>query len=83
MSIHIKPENRGKFTAKAKRAGMGVQEYARKEAHDPNASAETKKEAVFAETAPHWNHGGRVGRKKGTLRPRVQGTRHHPEHKKV
>lgn len=27
--IHIKKENRGKFTASAKRAGMGVQEYAR------------------------------------------------------
>jgi hypothetical protein len=26
--IHIKKENRGKFTASAKRAGMGVQEYA-------------------------------------------------------
>ncbi len=26
--IHIKKENRGKFTAKAKRAGMSVQEYA-------------------------------------------------------
>jgi hypothetical protein len=27
-SIHIKPENRGKFTASANRAGMGVQEFA-------------------------------------------------------
>lgn len=27
--IHIKKKNRGKFTAAAKRAGMGVQEYAR------------------------------------------------------
>jgi Zn-dependent oligopeptidase len=27
--IHIKKENRGKFTASAKRAGMGVQEFAR------------------------------------------------------
>lgn len=29
MSIHIKKENRGKFGASAKRAGMGTQEYAR------------------------------------------------------
>ena len=28
-SIHIKPANRGKFTASAKRAGMGTQEYAK------------------------------------------------------
>lgn len=27
--IHIKKKNRGKFTAAANRAGMGVQEYAR------------------------------------------------------
>jgi hypothetical protein len=27
--IHIKKENRGKFGASAKRAGMGTQEYAR------------------------------------------------------
>ena len=36
--IHIKKENRGKFTAAAKRAGMGVQEYASKVLRDPNAS---------------------------------------------
>lgn len=29
MAIEIKKENRGKFTASAKKAGMGVQEYAR------------------------------------------------------
>ena len=28
--IHIKKKNRGKFTAAAKRAGMGVQAYAKK-----------------------------------------------------
>lgn len=27
--IHINPKNKGKFTASAKRAGMGVQEFAR------------------------------------------------------
>ena len=28
-AIHIKKSNRGKFTASAERAGMGVQEFAR------------------------------------------------------
>ena len=46
--IHIKKKNRGKFTAAAKRAGMGVQEYARKVLKDPNASSLLKKRANFA-----------------------------------
>ena len=53
--IHIKPANRGKFTAKAKRAGMSVQGYAKKVlAPGSRASADTKKQANFAR-----NFGGR------------------------
>ena len=56
--IKIKPENRGKFTAKAKAAGMGVQAYARKAlAKGSKASAETKKQANFARNAKHWKKG--------------------------
>lgn len=58
MAIHIKPSHKGLFTAKAKAAGKGVQEYAHEEAHDPHASAATRKQAVFAENASHWHHGG-------------------------
>ena len=55
IGIHIKPENRGKFTAKAKRAGMGVQAYARKVlAKGSGASAETRKQANFARNASKW-----------------------------
>lgn len=46
--IHIKKKNRGKFTAAAKRAGMGVQAYAKKVLKDPNASPTLKKRANFA-----------------------------------
>ena len=61
--IHIKPQNRGKFTAKAKAAGMGVQEYARKVLADPNANPATKKQANFARNAAAWHKedGGRIG----------------------
>lgn len=55
--IHIKKENRGKFTAQAKRAGMGVQEFARHVLLDKNKnrySAATRKRANFAR-----NFGGR------------------------
>lgn len=53
--IKIKPENRGKFTSKAKRHNMGVQEYARhvlanREKYPPS----TVKQANFAR-----NFGGR------------------------
>ena len=54
--IHIKKKNRGKFTAAAKRAGMGVQEYASKVLRDPNASPQLKKRANFARNAKKWNH---------------------------
>ena len=54
--IHIKPQNKGKFTAKAKAKGMGVQEYARKVLADPKASPTLKKEANFARNAKKFKH---------------------------
>lgn len=55
--IHIKPENRGKFTKKAKAAGKTVQQMAA-DALKPGskASAETKKQANFARNAKKWKH---------------------------
>ena len=50
--IHIKPENKGKFTAKAKRAGKGVQEYARHVlANKEDFPSSTVKQANFASNA--------------------------------
>ncbi len=48
MTMHINPANKGKFTAKAKAAGEGVQAYANKEAH---AGGTLGKEANFARMA--------------------------------
>ena len=61
--IKLNPANKGKFTAKAKAAGMGTQAYAKKVLSDPNASAETRKQANFARNAAKWhkNEGGMVG----------------------
>jgi len=54
--IHIKKENVGKFTAKATRAGMSVQQYANKVLKEGSrASAETKKQANFARNAKKWS----------------------------
>jgi hypothetical protein len=36
--IHIKKENKGKFTKSAKAAGESVQEHARKVLNNPNAT---------------------------------------------
>lgn len=57
-SIHIKASHRGRLTAKAKAAGMGVQEYARKHLHDPNEA--TRKQAQFAVNAKKFHHGGKI-----------------------
>lgn len=46
--MYINPANRGKFTAKAKAAGEGVQEYANEKAH---AGDKLGKEANFARMA--------------------------------
>lgn len=55
--IHINPANKGKFTAKAKRAGKSVQGYAA-EVLKPGskASASTKRQANFARNAKKFNH---------------------------
>lgn len=53
--IRIKPENKGKFTAKAKAAGMGVQAYANKVLKKGSkATPATKKQANFARNAAKW-----------------------------
>jgi hypothetical protein len=54
----------GAFTAKAQKAGMSTQEYARKEAHNPNADPRTKKQAVLAQTF------GRMNKRKSGRRSR-------------
>jgi hypothetical protein len=48
MAINIKPENRGKFTAKARAAGKSVQEYANEKA---GSGGTLGKEANFARMA--------------------------------
>jgi len=54
--IFIKPENKGKFTAAAKRAGMGVQEFANKVlSNKEDYSSTTVKRANFARNAKKWN----------------------------
>lgn len=61
--IHIKPENRGKFTAAASKAGMGVQAYARHVlANKDRYSSTLIKRANFARNATHFKHeeGGAV-----------------------
>ena len=55
--IHIKPANRGKFTASAKRAGKSVQAHARSVMANPRATATQKKRANFAIQAKKWNKG--------------------------
>ena len=54
--IHINPANKGKFTAKAKAAGMGVQAYASKVLSAPEGkySPATRKQANFAKNASKW-----------------------------
>lgn len=55
--IHIKKENRGKFTESAKRAGMGVQEFARHVlANKENYSPLMRRRANFARNANKWKH---------------------------
>lgn len=53
--IKIKPENKGKFTAKAKKAGESVQAMAASVLKKGSkASAATKKQANFARNASKW-----------------------------
>lgn len=56
--IRIKPENKGKFTAKAKAAGKSVQTYASQVlAKSSKATPATKKQAKFARNAAKWKKG--------------------------
>lgn len=54
--IKIKPENKGKFSASAKRAGEGVQEHAHNVVNNPNSSETQRKRAQFALNAAKWSH---------------------------
>jgi hypothetical protein len=56
-TIHIKPENKGKFTATKKKTGKTTEELT----HSTNPV--TKKRAIFAQNAKKWKHedGGRLG----------------------
>ena len=45
--IHIKPENKGKFTESAKEAGKSVQEHAHDIVNNPNATEKQRKRAQF------------------------------------
>ena len=55
--INIKKKNRGKFTASAKRAGMGVQEFARHVlANKDKYSSTLVKRDNFARNAAGWKH---------------------------
>lgn len=56
-SIHIKKKNRGKFTESARRAGMGVQEFARHVlANKENYSSTQIKRANFARNSKKFKH---------------------------
>jgi hypothetical protein len=55
--IHIKKKNKGKFTASAKRAGMGVQEFAQHVlANKDKYSSTLVKRANFARNAKKFKH---------------------------
>ena len=54
--IKINPANKGKYTARAKANGNTVQEQARKDLANPNASPTVKKRANFAKNAKKWSH---------------------------
>lgn len=55
--IKINPAHKGEFTAKAKAAGMSVQEYASKVlANKGKYPASTVKQANFAKNARKFNH---------------------------
>jgi len=56
-SPHIKKSHEGLFTAKAKKAGMGVQEFARHVlSHKSDYDEATIKQANFAKNAKKWKH---------------------------
>ena len=54
--IHIKPENKGKFTESAKEAGKSVQEHAHDIVNNLNSTEKQRKRAQFAINAKKWKH---------------------------
>lgn len=54
--IHIKPENKGKFTEASNKAGKSVQEYAHDVVSNPNSSEKQRKRAQFAINAKKLKH---------------------------
>ena len=60
----------GAFAAKARRAGMSTAAYARKEAHNPRASARTRKQAVLSRTFAKYRPKGRKRRISAKTRSR-------------
>ncbi|MBO6233484.1 MAG: hypothetical protein J6N78_05475 [Clostridia bacterium] len=64
-SIHINPANKGKFTASANAAGMGVQEFANHVLANKNKYSPTQvKRANFAKNSADWKYaiGGPFGK---------------------
>ncbi len=63
MAIHIKPENRGTYTARAKAHGKSVQQQASSDLKPGSgATALQRKRANFARNQRKWRHGGRKSR---------------------
>jgi hypothetical protein len=60
--IYIKPKNRGKFTASAKKAGKSVQSHASAVLASSTATPLQKKRANFARNARKWNHKKKGGK---------------------
>jgi hypothetical protein len=58
MSIDIKPENKGKFTASSKAAGESVAKHADSVLSNPKSSSKQRKRAQFAKNARKWKHRG-------------------------
>lgn len=60
--ININPANKGKFTASAKRAGEGVQQYAHEVVNNPKSSEVQRKRAQFAINAKKFHHPKKGGK---------------------
>lgn len=65
--IYIKPENKGKFNATKKATGKTTEELT----HSSNPV--TKKRAIFAQNASHWNHKEKGSKKLNTRIIETQG----------
>lgn len=66
MQNAVNPEHEGDFSAKAKAAGMGTQEYANKvTAEGSKASTKTKRQANLAKVFAKYRKGKKVKKKGG------------------